>query len=117
MSNRQLNDDQCILLAAANRIERHGLCKRVLRDGERHCMMGAILREAGEELESICGNAVRTCELADLVAWVNDLPRANLRMDGVEGWSTCAQWNNASERTAEDVVGALRRTAETLLVS
>jgi hypothetical protein len=85
-----------VLLAAADHIERHGLAKGVFADDDgRCCTRGAILVVTdGTGSGPACDALGRSLGLKDHDL-LNDI----------------ARWNDAPERTAPEVVAALRAAA------
>lgn len=94
------------LTAAADHLEAHDLHKGSLTDGEGNvCALGAIRAAVtGPNLLDFMENSDE-CErfdgAANALGEVLDLPRAGI-----------PKWNDAPERTKEDVVRALRDTAD-----
>lgn len=83
-----LEEWQRLLLRAANLIETHGHCKHVTRDAAgRYCLIEAIAE---------CG--------------VSGFRKATSAIDDAVG-RDCIEWNNAPERTAEEVISTMRRVA------
>jgi hypothetical protein len=81
-----------VLRRAADRIERLGHCKHALGTIEGpNCLLGAIIHEADDK------------DLAE---------RAVIHFTARTGIAWRATWNNAPERTKEEVVSALRAAAE-----
>jgi hypothetical protein len=97
-SQRLLTQEARILLDAADLIETHGLCKDALHEGGRYCAMGAIARAA-------------EIPLCDAYIYPITQTRAAVKLLRQICSSSIADWNDAPERTAEDVVAALRAAA------
>lgn len=109
-----LDEQSRILLRAADLLEKHGLAKHCQRDSEgRMCMAGAIIVAAGgtpETFYSWTGDALGSC-YPSRAAW-----EAAMRV--IKGLPGCtygpANWNNAPERTKDEVVAKLRAVALSL---
>lgn len=107
-SRRLLNPEAKILLDAADYMEKHGHCKNVLEDKDgRVCLWGAINRV--------------TCGTNDDLSRVDNLDRLKPVSEylGIpyDLGVAIINWNNAKERTQEEVVAALRATALSLVSS
>jgi hypothetical protein len=89
-------EERRVLLAAADLLEKGGHCKHALRNGTAHCVFGAMIVAAGGEVTedgSVVKLPVFSHKLLTLqVGWILD-------------------WNNAPERTAEEVISTLRLVA------
>jgi hypothetical protein len=103
---KEVDETTMLLLRAAALIEERGHCKYVRENGKgSFCVLGAIDRAAGyfddlykDELKS----STWWSAVSRLVESIQGDPRLNWR---------AADWNNASERTKEEVVGKLRAAA------
>lgn len=97
LKNPQLTDVQKVLLGAAQVIRERGWCQKALVDGGgRLCVMGAILAVDTGDPEGDWGDV------------------SNAAMDRLYGYLDKQPpmiWNNAPERTAEEVIHALEAAA------
>lgn len=93
-----------VLLGAANMIRTHGHCKSLLRDGDRHCALGAIVDFAdlhADEAEDV--DALKNAAIYEVQ---RRLPRSS-----IGSYATVAAWNDASSTTVDDVIRVLEETA------
>ena len=90
----KLPADRQVFLAAADLIEIHGHCKGLRQRREGFCVLGAISQAATGDPWKFDGHEEPCATFARQIGEM--LP---------------AQWNNAPERTKEEVVSALRATA------
>jgi hypothetical protein len=100
-----------VLYDAADLIDQRGLAKGIRRDSEgRLCLHGAI------EF-AMTGTAWSSGEKHKEVSrHVRKYLEHNLGFVGLTDYG-CAEWNNAPERTKQEVVDALRGAAEMLIVT
>jgi hypothetical protein len=77
------------LLAAADLIDRGGWCQHVYEDGDRHCMMGAMLAVTNEDSEAIHEMMLKL---------------------GIAAWNV-ELWNDKPGRKHSEVVSWLRAAA------
>jgi hypothetical protein len=107
VSNEQMSD---AMLKAADYIKEHGHAKLTLKDSEgRVCLLGALLTVT-------TGSAYGGSSAEDRVA---DAAMDLLGMRLKEGNKPASaidaiDWNNAEERTAEEVINLLKETGESL---
>lgn len=85
-----------LLRESADRIRFGGLAKNILQDGDAYCVVGAICAVSASAL--LCTSAIEA--VAD-----------ELGLDRYRTW-LIPQWNNAPERTADEVVEVLLRAAK-----
>ncbi len=96
-----LAPEKRLLLRAADLLREDGFCKGVLHDDEgHHCVVGAIHREGGRDI-----NMIETA--IDLLA----LQLSDITGPGGRAVDRVVWWNNRPERTAEEVIGALELVA------
>lgn len=97
MSNRKLSKDRLAFLKAADYIEQHGWCQKVLQDMDgKVCLLGALS----------FGGADGMCS----VRLVEQVGRY-LKRKGLTKRGTAVVWNDKPGRTKEEVVAALRGAA------
>lgn len=97
----KLSPEQRLLLDAADVIRKNGHCKNALRDAAgRVCAIGAIMEAAREAYPgpNWSGFRDRVTDAFRLVEEVGGIP-------------CIAAWNNAPERTADEVIAAFERVA------
>jgi len=109
-----------ILSAAAAYIEVHGWSQRALEDEEgRVCALGALravepsiearVRAKRELLRRIQARNPQGAEEAnDLLEFDREHPGSKELTDQARQWLGVSYWNNAWDRTAEDVIGVMR---------
>lgn len=112
----QLNPVADVLLRAADLLETHGHTKgtRVDRRG-RMCFLGALEVAQGHQYGYVPGerDGEVTVEAARVVAETLGLkPRIN---DANDPRGCVVDWNNATERTGQEVIDAMRLTAAHLM--
>lgn len=120
-----------ILEKAADLIEARGLCKGTLSNmkGE-HCSGGALLEAAGHSdlggfgWASMRHEALRNARVAAAV--LAELDNIATLPEPLKGWTSenpsrfsiawrkMVAWNNAPERTADEVIEAMRQAAKNL---
>jgi hypothetical protein len=95
------------LLRAADRLRWKGHCKGMLvgNDGE-YCVMGAILVVTGSSPISVATERALNATKA-LIRHLD----GNADMNWFGLWGAAVDWNNAEERTADQVIGALEAAA------
>lgn len=95
-SKRLLDPVSVALLEAADYIEEHGHCKNMLHtDGGQVCAIGAL------------------CAVADftILFSASDRVRSFLNLGHELHFNPVVTWNNAPERTKEEVISAFREAA------
>ncbi len=97
MSNVTKRGVAQILRSAANKIAKGGLAKGTFKDGQSYCALGAL----GFGWANYVPSASPQCKARDVLA----------RNIGV---TAIPPWNDKPERTANEVVGYMRRTARAL---
>lgn len=90
-----LSPEKRLLLKAADLLREKGHCKNIIEHQGRHCAVGAILASTSEhELHDAA---------LDLLA----------KYIGVDHRGDIPAWNNAPQRTADEVIEAFERAALT----
>lgn len=91
-----------LLLDAADYMDQHGHCKYMTWDPEgRVCLAGALIKVGAGS-----GMKILTHDTEDRLIDILELIRPNV------GGQHPIDWNNAEERTGEEVINMLRLTAE-----
>src|SRR5947207_10571312 len=93
-----LDEASKILLKAADLLEDVGICKYTRWDGTSYCVYGALAKVYADYHEANLTGEGKTA-LQRLERVVGTSPKG-------EGWGA-ADWHNAPERTAEEVVAML----------
>lgn len=103
------------LFRAARILETDGHCKFIQRDAEgRYCAIGAAYAAVGAELDFNSSGPMDgpLREKAELVSnMVVDSLGIASSVSAWGKWGALAWWNNAGERTAEEVIAAFRNAA------
>lgn len=101
---------KAVLEGAAGYVERYGLHKGWLRqtDGRGNYIEDGPVCANGAIGLAVTGDIIQVGSLAFEAA---DVLAAHLGLEGGDGWRAVAIWNDAPERTAEDVITALRAAA------
>lgn len=95
----ELDDTSKLLLKAADRIETHGWCQGNYWVGEKSCLVGAITKAWGSDYKND-GSSQRALAY-ERVARSLGLPMP----------ADIIAWNDAKERTEDEVVAKLRAVA------
>lgn len=100
----ELDEPSKLLLKAADLIEEHGLTKNCRQYGSAMCVYGAIIyAHRGDVDQNAFGPSLEAVRRLERI--VGQAPES-----WSEGWGA-ANWNNAPERTSEEVVSKLRAVA------
>lgn len=101
---------------AAELVSERGHTKGVLwDDADRVCIMGAIMISLAElEGYSSPTESPNRFELAPVLSDVTEMSGRLLGKRRGQGWMSSVDWNNEPERTGEEVILHLKRTAEAL---
>lgn len=94
------------LMNAAMLLREGGHCKESLREGEAHCVMGAILDATGCT-DWFGGDRVMAATKALTAQLGGDITESLAEL-----WRAAAEWNNAGERTVDEVIAALEAAAQ-----
>lgn len=101
-----------VLDGAADVIERDGWCQNDLTsDDGRHCLMGAIGAHLGTLSESGWWNLLAFDEVESKITAARDAAALAAQIDVGPGMNV-ANWNDAPERTEQEVLDALRLAAK-----
>lgn len=92
-----------LLLGGAAMIEKHGHAKYILKDDKGSlCFMGALFAVQGYVPEKAVEAAKATCKAVG-ISWNVDFPSTSV--------GRIVDWNNAPERTGQEVIDAMRAAA------
>ncbi len=107
-----------LLRKAADIIEREGHAKGELRDPQgRHCATGAVMAAERpgsydifeERLEALTSDVINAVKAVG--RYLDPNPPVDVNEYTMMHWPMVVNWNNAPERTAEEVVDTLRTVA------
>lgn len=113
--NRKPNPVSEVLLKAADLLEKHGHTKNILKNSDGSmCFMGALnMAETGDAWFRNPELAVKAATITANMLGVKPVRHYLLsKNDPFIGVRAIVDWNNAKERTAQEVIDAMRAAAK-----